>query len=110
MTEFNVLEFLKDFNVEIPENISKGSLFRITYTSDYRTFCFYLKFEELIDAESTMKFERNMCKCLSAENVSIVCRYPSELFTLEYFETLKWKLKRKINSLRIISRFITYRC
>ena len=98
MTEFNVLEFLKDFNVEIPENISKGSLFRITYTSDYRTFCFYLKFEELIDAESTMKFERNMCKCLSAENVSIVCRYPSELFTLEYFETLKWKLKRKISA------------
>ncbi|MBP0962489.1 MAG: PolC-type DNA polymerase III [Oscillospiraceae bacterium] len=98
MNEFNVLEFLKDFNVEIPENIAKGSLFRITYTSDYRTFCFYLKFEELIDIESTMKFERNMAKCLSAETVNIVCRYPSELFSLEYFETLKWKLKRKISA------------
>ncbi|MCQ2465044.1 MAG: PolC-type DNA polymerase III, partial [Oscillospiraceae bacterium] len=98
MNELNILEFLKEFNVEIPENISKGSVFKITYTVDLRSFSFYLNFNELIDFESTLKFENSLRKSLSVERVNVICHYPSELFSLEYFETLKWKLKRKISA------------
>ena len=52
MNEINVLEFLKEFNVDIPEKISRGSLFKITYTGDLRSVSFHLKFSELVDFES----------------------------------------------------------
>ncbi len=98
MNELNILEFLKEFNVDIPENISRGSIFKITYTVDMRSFSFYLKFNELIDFESTLKFENSLQKKLAVERVNILCHYPSELFTTDYFETLKKKLKRKISA------------
>jgi len=98
MNELNILEFLKEFNVEIPEKISKGSIFKITYTVDMRSFSFYLKFSELIDFESTLEFENNLRKSLSVEKINIFCYYPSELFTIDYFDVLKNKLKRKMSA------------
>ncbi len=98
MNEFNILEFLKEFNIEIPEKISKGSLFKITYTGDMRSISFYLKFSELIDFESTLAFEKNLRAGFAVERINVICVYPSELFSLDYFETLKSKLKRKISA------------
>lgn len=98
MNELNILEFLKEFNVAIPENISKGSVYKITYTVDMRSFSFYLKFNELIDFESIITFENSLRKSLAVEKVNIYCYYPSELFTVEYFDVLKNKLKRKLSA------------
>lgn len=98
MDELNILEFLKEFNVDIPENIQKGSIFKITYTVDLRSFSFYFKFSELIDFESTLAFENNLKKGLEVDKVNIFCFYPSEIFSLEYFDTLKNKLKRKLSA------------
>ncbi len=98
MNEMNILEFLKEFNIDVPENISKGTIFKITYTGDMRTVSFYLRFSELIDFESTLKFENSIRAGFAIERVNILCFYPSELFTAEYFNVLKEKLKRKLST------------
>lgn len=98
MNEINVLEFLKEFNIDIPENISRGSIFKITYTGDLRSVSFHLKFSELIDFESTLNFENSLRAGFAIERVNILCYYPSELFSVEYFDVLKSKLKRKLST------------
>ena len=98
MNQINILDFLKEFNIEIPECISRGSLFKITYSGDMRTISFYMNFSELIDMKSIMEFENNLQKGLAVERINILCFYPSELFTLDYFDVLKEKLKRRISA------------
>ena len=83
MNEINVLEFLKEFNVDIPEKISRGSLFKITYTGDLRSVSFHLKFSELVDFESTLQFENNLRSAFAIERVNILCFYPSDLLFVE---------------------------
>ena len=97
MNEINVLDFLKEFNIEIPEKISGGSIFKITYTGDLRAISFYIKFSELIDFESTLTFENNLIAGFAVEKINVLCFYPSELFALDYFSVLKDKLKRKLS-------------
>lgn len=98
MNEINILDFLQEFNIEIPECISKGLLFKITYTGDMRSVSFYMKFSELIDMKSLMDFENSLRVGFAVEKINILCFYPSEKFTLDYFSVLRDKLKRKISA------------
>ena len=63
-----------------------------------RTVSFYMKFSELIDMKSLMDFENSLRVGFAVEKINILCFYPSEKFTLDYFSVLRDKLKRKISA------------
>ncbi|MDO5560515.1 MAG: PolC-type DNA polymerase III [Oscillospiraceae bacterium] len=97
MNEINVLDFLKEFNLDIPPVITKGHVFKITYTVNLTSMSFYIHFTQLVDYESLLSFEKNLMAGLKMEKINILCFYPSELFSLDYFPVLRSKLKRKLS-------------
>ena len=90
-------EFLKEFNPEIPESLGQGEIFKITHSDNLRNIGVYARFAKLVPFDDMILFEKSMQTALSAETVRLYCRYPKELFSMGYYDTIIRILKRKIS-------------
>ena len=93
----NLAEFLKDFCTEIPESISSGEVYRLTYTEDLKHFSIYADFTKLLEYEDILLFERAVREAVRTDSVRLMPHYPAELFCLGYFSTLIGQMKREVS-------------
>ncbi|MGN0606502.1 MAG: PolC-type DNA polymerase III, partial [Oscillospiraceae bacterium] len=96
MEEMNLGKFLSEFSVEFDDSIKKGILYKIEYSSDFSKISFFVKYESIVPFNSIIEFERNLRNRLETEQIILNCKYPPELFSIEYYPELIQKLKRTV--------------
>jgi DNA polymerase-3 subunit alpha (Gram-positive type) len=73
-------EFLKDYNVEIPESVRNGEIFRLTYTEKMDRVSMYAHFSAIIPSVDIFAFEKSVETALRIDRIQLFCRYPAEIF------------------------------
>ena len=56
----NLEKFLKDYEVEIPESIKNGDIYKITYTKKLSGITIYAVFPSLLEYAEINAFEKSM--------------------------------------------------
>lgn len=92
-----IAEFLKEYSAEIPESISGGEIFRLTYTEKLDKMRFFARFDSLIAAEDIFAFEKAVETALRVDTIRLSCRYSEEMFGMDYFPELIKLLRRDIS-------------
>ena len=95
--EILLSDFLKESNAEIPESMKNGRIFKIAYTKDLRNFEFFALFDSLLKYEDIVKFEKSVNTAIKTDSVRLFCRYPKEIFSLDYYDCMIKQLKRSIS-------------
>lgn len=97
MAEIKLGDFFGEYEINIPENIKSGLIFKITYSKELTKLSFYVKFNTLIPYKDLISFEKNLEHYFNLERVSLNCSYLPELFSMDYYPDLILKLKRKLS-------------
>ncbi len=93
----SIPDFLKDFNVEIPNDFKTGEIYKITYSVDLSSINFYVKFKKIIPFNNLCEFEKNLQEKFKVEKINVKCKYEDGVFCIECIPELLNKLKRKIS-------------
>lgn len=91
----NIKEYLYDYLDLIPEPVLGGEIIKIVHTANLTSFSIYASFKTLQKTEDVHIFEKNMGKRLEIENFSLMCKYTPDMFSVDYFPEIIFKLKRK---------------
>lgn len=94
--QVKISEFLKDYNIELPESILCGDIFKLTYTENLENIRFHAHFEELVPSDDIFVFEKSVEAAIKVEQVRLAPRYPSEKFGMDCYGELIKLLKRDI--------------
>ena len=60
MTEIKLGDFLKEYTTEIPDTVTDGNIYKLTYSSDLTEISFYVKFSKLIPYNDVIAFEKHL--------------------------------------------------
>lgn len=93
----NIAEFLKEYEIVIPESVRSGEIFKLTYTEKLDSISFLAHFSRLVPCEDIFAFEKTAETALNVDKIRLYCRYPSELFGMNCYETLIQLLKRDLS-------------
>ncbi len=93
----NLAEFLKEYGPEIPESVRSGEIYKLTYSDKHDHINFFAHFNKLIPAEDIFSFEKAVEETIRVERVRLNCRYPQELFGIDYYNDMILLLKRDIS-------------
>ena len=96
MTEIKLGDFLKEYTTEIPDTVTDGNIYKLTYSSDLTEISFYVKFSKLIPYNDVIAFEKHLESCFNLEKINLLCAYQPELFSMDYYGDLILKLKRRL--------------
>lgn len=91
-------EFLKDTEAEIPESLSGGDVFKLTYTEKMDGISIFARFPSVVPTEDVFKFEKSAEDKLKINRVRLNCRYPSETFGMNCYGELVNLLRRNISA------------
>ena len=89
-----IKDYLSDYIDIIPSSIGEGEILKIIHTANLSTFKIYASYKSLQNSENVFEFEKNLRNILGIEDVSLMCKYTPDMFSLEYFPQLILKLKR----------------
>lgn len=78
------------------ERVGRGQVLKLTHTSALTSVSLYAVFQELLPAELVFDFEHALQEALGIPEAFLCCKYPPNLFSLDYFESLVSKLKRRL--------------
>lgn len=92
----NLAEFLKDYT-EIPESTRCGEIFKIVYSEKLDKMTFMANFSKIISSEDIFSFEKTVENALHIDRIRLMCRYPSELFSVKCCGELIKLLRRDIS-------------
>lgn len=95
MNEIRLGDFLSEYTNSIPEIIKCGMIYKLTHTKDRSMISFYVKFDKLVPYNSVIEFEK-LLESIFYTNIRLYCKYPSELFSLDRYDDIILKLKRKL--------------
>ena len=42
-----IKEFLAEYSIEIPESVGMGSIYRLTYSEDYKNIAFFARYSQM---------------------------------------------------------------
>lgn len=97
MTEIGLGDFLNEYTSDIPEITKNGKIYKMTYSSGLTEISFFVKFDKLIPYDDVISFEKKLENLFSIEKVNLFCAYFPELFSMNYYNDLICKLKRKLS-------------
>ncbi|MDE6425236.1 MAG: PolC-type DNA polymerase III [Ruminococcus sp.] len=92
----NLAEFLKEYT-EIPESTRCGEIFKILYSEKMDKMTFMAHFKKIVPSKDIFEFEKVVGKVLKVNRLRLMCRYPSELFSMDYFDDMTELLRRDIS-------------
>ena len=95
MGEIRLGDFLEGY-VSLAEDVANGMLYRFTYKNDFSSISLYVRFSRLLSFDECLEFERKLEKILHVEKINLLCRYRPEMFSINYYNELILKLKRKL--------------
>ena len=78
-----IRDFLAEYNIQIPENVGQGDIYRITYSEDYLNIAFFAHFSQMQTAADCAAFEHNAAAALKINSVKLNPRYEESLFGME---------------------------
>lgn len=93
----NLEKFLKDYEVEIPESIKNGDIYKITYTKKLSGITIYAVFPSLLEYADIIAFEKSMESAVKLDKMRLSPRYDASLFGMPYYETMIEMLRRDIS-------------
>ncbi|MGN1480583.1 MAG: PolC-type DNA polymerase III, partial [Porcipelethomonas sp.] len=96
MTEIRLGDFLSEYTSEIPEAVVDGNIYKLTYSADLTEISFYVKFTKLIPYKDVIAFEKHLEGLLNLDKINLHCTYQPELFSMDYYNDLISKLKRRL--------------
>ncbi len=97
MADIKLGDFLSEYSLSIPETVQNGNIYKLTYSSDNTKISFYVKFDKLIPYSDVLAFEKGLERFFSLDRITLNCCYSPELFSIDYYNDLILKLKRKIS-------------
>jgi DNA polymerase-3 subunit alpha (Gram-positive type) len=89
-----IKDFLAEYNIQIPENVGQGDIYRITYSEDYMNIAFFAHFSQMQTAADCAAFEHNAAAALKINSVKLNPRYEESLFGMEVMPEIIAHLKR----------------
>ncbi|MDE6671144.1 MAG: PolC-type DNA polymerase III [Ruminococcus sp.] len=89
-------EFFKEYT-EIPESTRDGEIIKIFYSDKMDKMTFMVSFSKLIPSDDILEFEKVVGQLLKVNRMRLMCRYPEELFSMEYFSEMIKLLRRDIS-------------
>ncbi|MBD5159579.1 MAG: PHP domain-containing protein, partial [Ruminococcus sp.] len=89
-------EFLKEYT-EIPESTRDGEIIKIFHSDKMDKMTFMVSFSKLIPSKDIFEFENVVGQVLKVNRMRLMCRYPEELFSMEYFSEMIALLRRDIS-------------
>ncbi|MBQ3916177.1 MAG: PHP domain-containing protein, partial [Ruminococcus sp.] len=89
-----IKDFLAEYNIQIPENVGQGDIYRITYSEDYMNIAFFAHFSQMQTAADCAAFEHNAAEVLKINSVKLNPRYEESLFGMEVMPEIIAHLKR----------------
>lgn len=95
MTEIRLNDFLSEYTDGIPEITKNGMIYRLTHSKDLSTISFYVRFEKIVPYDSVIAFEK-LLEGIFHTDVRLYCKYHPELFSIDYYNDVLSKLKRKL--------------
>jgi DNA polymerase-3 subunit alpha (Gram-positive type) len=94
--QIKISEFLKDYNIELPESILCGEIFKLTYSENLERIRFHAHFDSVVPSDDIFGFEKAVETAIKVEQVRLAPRYPSEKFGMDCYSELIKLLKRDI--------------
>ncbi|MDE5861095.1 MAG: PolC-type DNA polymerase III, partial [Ruminococcus sp.] len=89
-------EFFKEYT-EIPESTRDGEIIKIFHSDKMDKMTFMVSFSKLIPSDDILEFEKVVGQVLKVNRMRLMCRYPEELFSMEYFSEMIKLLRRDIS-------------
>ena len=89
-------EFFKEYT-EIPESTRDGEIIKIFHSDKMDKMTFMVSFSKLIPSDDILEFEKVVGQLLKVNRMRLMCRYPEELFGMEYFSEMIKLLRRDIS-------------
>ena len=96
--QIKLSEFLKEYNAEIPESLSEGEIFRLTYSEKLDHITFFANFPKLVPSSDIFAFEKAVESALRVDIIRLACRYPSEIFGMDCYSELLTLIKRDVSA------------
>jgi len=94
--QVKISDFLKEYTSELPETVTGGEIFKLTYTENLESIRFHALFPEIVPSDDIFAFEKAVEAAIKVEQVRLACRYPSEKFGMDCYGELVKLLKRDI--------------
>lgn len=95
--KINLSEFLREYNLELPDTVSSGELYKLTYSENMRHFAMYVLFGAIVPIGDMYAFEKTMADAIKVDSVRLYPRYDQSLFGLDAVHCLVQLLKRDVS-------------
>lgn len=89
-------EFFREYT-EIPKSTRDGEIIKIFHSDKMDKMTFMVSFSKLIPSDDILEFEKVVGQLLKVNRMRLMCRYPEELFSMEYFSEMIKLLRRDIS-------------
>ncbi len=84
---------------DIPSEIANGRITKLNISDTARSVAFWVSFDGLVERNKLFESERLISKVLKVHSVKINPKFPSELFSADYFSQLYLAIKNEVPSI-----------
>ena len=84
---------------DIPSEIANGVITKLNISDTARSVAFWVSFDGLVERNKLFESERLISKVLKLHSAKINPKFPSELFSADYFPQLYLSIKNEVPSL-----------